>query len=102
MAWYTSLEELVREQPLSSVAVLVFFFSPLPKGVMLPIIARMALEYPSMQKVVVMEDRPSLPLAEYLTACGADLIWAKPRENDPEQLASVLDRMHERIQWVAH
>jgi hypothetical protein len=100
--WYTSLEELVRKQPLSSIAVLVFHFSPLPKGVMLPVIARLAIEYPSMQKAVVMEERPSIPLAEYLTACGADLIWAKPKATDLDRLASVVERMRERTRWVAH
>lgn len=98
VAWYASMDELVRERSLSSIGVLVLHFRPLPKGVVLVALGRMNVEYPGMQKVAVLESPLPLPLAEFLTACGVDLYW--PKENGVEGLGAVVDRMRERTQWV--
>lgn len=98
---YASLEELLREHPLSSIGVLVVHGRPVPKGVLLATLGRMNLEYPRMQKVAVMEGPLPLPIAEYLTACGVDLVWSESREEAVEGLVKVLERVHERAGWLA-
>ncbi len=100
VAWYTSLEELIREQPLSSVSVLVLHSEQQPKGVMLSLLGRMSVEYPGMQKLAVMEGTPPLPIAEYLTACGVALFLTEPQEEHLDQLISVLNRMREQTGWI--
>ncbi len=102
LTWYTSLEDLVREQPLSSVSVLVLHSEQQPKGVMLAVLGRMNVEYPGMQKLAVIEGVPPLEIAEYLTACGVVLFLTEPTEERLDQLISVLNRMRERTGWIAH
>ena len=98
---YAGLEELLRGQTLASISVLVFHFHPAPKGVLLSVIARIALEFPDIQMIAVIEGSLALPVVEYLTACGVHLIWAESREEDIEKLVSVVDQVHERARWVA-
>ncbi|NNG16895.1 MAG: hypothetical protein HKM89_10480 [Gemmatimonadales bacterium] len=93
---YNRLEDLVREQPLGSIPVLIFHLRQPPKGVLLGVIGRLALEFPAMQKVAIAETPLSLLVTEYLTACKVDLIWTEPKGQDLDALASVVDRMHER------
>lgn len=97
---YSRVEDLVREQPLSSVAVLVLDAPNQPLGTLLVILGRMNVEYPSMQKVALMDGPPPLPIAEYLTACGVDLVWTGSGEERIEQLAAVVSRMHARTSWI--
>lgn len=101
VTWYANVEDLIHGQPLSSVAVLVLKTPSQPKGDLLVALGRMNLEYPAMQKVVVMEGPPPLPVASYLTACGVDIIWSGSGEENMENLATVVDRMRERRQWIA-
>ena len=98
---YRSMEELVRGQPLSSVEVLVVQTRQAPRGVLLVALGRMNEEYPTMQKVAVMDGPPPLPVAEYLTACGVDLVWAGTGEERIDEVASIVDRMRERTPWLA-
>jgi len=100
-AWYSSVAEMVQRQPLSSISVLVLNFRPLPKGILLVTLGRMSLEYPAMQKVVVLDGPPPLPIAEYLTACGVRLFWDGATEDDTERLASVVNGLHEKTRWIA-
>lgn len=101
VVWFTNLKDLVEEQPLSSISVLMFHFRRPPKGILLQVIARMALEYPGMQMVAIAESQLPLPMIEHLTACGVDLIWAESKEaRDLDHVASVVDRMRERTQWI--
>lgn len=100
-AWYPSLNELVRRQPLSTISVLVLHFRPLPKGVLLATLGRMNLEYPAMQKVAVLDGPPPLPIAEYLTACGVSLLCADATDDGTDRLASVVHGLHERTRWIA-
>lgn len=99
--WYTSLNEMVRQQPLSSISVLVLHFRPLPKGILLATLGRMNVEYPGIQKVAVLDGPPPLPIAEYLTACGVSLICDDATDEGTDRLASVVNRLHERTQWIA-
>ena len=99
-ACYSTVAELVRERPLSSISVLVLNFRPLPKGILLALLGRMHVEYPEMQKVAVLEGPLPLPIAEYLTSCGVDLLWNGSPDTD-DRLASAVDRMTERVQWIA-
>ncbi len=99
-ACYSSVADLVRERPLSSVSVLVLNFRPIPKGSLLATLGRMSVEYPGMQKVAVLDDALPLPFAEYLTSCGVDLLWnGSPDTGD--RLASTIDKMTERTRWLA-
>lgn len=100
-ACYASVGELVRTQPLSSVSVLVLRFHEVPKGVVLATLGRMSVEYPEIQKVVVLDAPPPLPIAEYLTACGVSLIWGGNEEDEAERIASVVNQLHERTRWIA-
>ena len=100
-AWYPNVAELVRRQPLSSISVLVLHFRPLPKGILLATLGRMSLEYPAMQKVALMDAPPPLPIAEYLTACGVKLLWDGATEEGAEELASVVNTLHEMTRWIA-
>jgi len=101
VAWFTSVEDLVRARPLSSIAVLVLHFRPLPKGVVLAALGRMSVEYPAMQKVAVMDSAPPLPIAEYLTACGVTLYWTQAVGEGGADLGEFVERMHERTRWLA-
>lgn len=98
---YRTLEALVAAQPLSSIDVLVVHYRPLPKGTLLATLGRLNLEYPRMQKVAVLEGPLPRPVAEYLTACGVEVVMAAPREEGFGQLMAVMDRVHERTGWIA-
>lgn len=98
---YSRVEDLVREQPLSSVGVLVVDSAQQPLGTLLVMFGRMNVEFPMMQKVALMDGPPPLPIAEYLTACGVDLVWTGSGDERIEQLAAVVSRMHERTSWLA-
>ena len=100
LTWYASIEDLVRGQPLSSIAVLVVRSRRLPRATLLVTLGRLNLEYPRMQKVAVMDGPPPLPIAEYLTACGVDLVWEGSGEEGNDRLTSVVDRMRERSGWA--
>lgn len=100
-AYYRSVAEMVRQQPLSTISVLVLHFHPLPKGILLATLGRMNLEYPAMQKVAVLDGPPPLPIAEYLTACNVSLLWNADSEESAERLASVVNKLHEETRWIA-
>lgn len=98
---YPSVADLLRERRLSSISVLVLRFRPLPKGALLANLGRMNLEYPWIQKVMVLDGPLPLPIAEYLTACGVDLLECELRsQEDADRLASVVNRLQERNQWL--
>ncbi len=98
--WYTTFEALLDARPLSTIAVLVVLSHPLPKGILLVTLGRMTLEYPAMKKVVVMDAAPPLPIAEYLTSCGVDMVWNESEGDSLERLATVVDGMKERSRWI--
>ena len=101
VACYPSVEELLRDRRFSSIAVLVLLFRPLPKGALLATLGRLNLEYPRIQKVMVLDAPPPLPIAEYLTSCRVDLIWCPPGdERSTDRLASVVDRLQRRAGWL--
>jgi len=101
--FYRNVGELLERRPLSSISVLIVVSRPLPKGVLLATLGRMNLEYPAIQKVVLVEGLPPLPIAEYLTACGVAVIQCDPGETPgvAERLAPVIRRLDERTQWIA-
>jgi hypothetical protein len=98
---YGSVAELLRQQPLSSIAILVLHFHPLPKGSVLATLGRMNVEYPAIQKVAVLEAPPPLPIAEYLTSCGVDILVDGTTEEIAGQLVEIVNRMRERTRWIA-
>ncbi len=91
----------MKDRCLESISVLVLLFRPLPAGVLLATLGRMNLEYPQVQKVVVLDAPPPLPIAQYLTACGVDLISCVPGdEKGANQLASVVQDLKTRAAWL--
>lgn len=103
-AWYGSVSEMLRQRPLSSVSVLVVVNRPLPKGILLATLGRLSVEYPAMQKVVLVDGPPPLPVIEYLTACGVDVVWDDAEGTDgaaDDRLAATVRRLHERTRWIA-
>jgi hypothetical protein len=101
--FYSSVAELLRQRPLSSVSVLIVVCRPLPKGILLATLGRMNLEYPAMQKVVLVEGPLPLPIAEYLTASGVAVVQSDAGESmrAAERLAPIIRRLDERTQWIA-
>jgi len=98
---YPSVADLLLHRQLSSVSVLVLRFRPLPKGTLLANLGKMNLEFPWMQKLMVLDGPLPLPIAEYLTACGVDLIQYELRdEESADHLATVVNRLQERTQWL--
>jgi len=95
---YTSLEQLLDEHPPGSIPVLIFHLHERPKGSLLVVIGRLAVEHPGIQKVAVTEAPLPLEVAGYLTACDVDLIPMERDGQDASRLASVVTRMHERRQ----
>lgn len=100
-ACYSSVSELVKKHPLSSISILVMYFQALPKGMLLAILGRMNVEYPAMQKVALLDEQPPLPIAEYLTACGVSLFWNAATPEGRQRLASVINNLHQGIPWIA-
>ena len=98
---HATLEELFRAGPLSTITILVVVSCDPPTGMQLLTLGRMALEYPAMQKVVVMDAAPPLPIAEYLTSCGVDLVWSETGRDTIKRLAAVVDEMSVRSAWIA-
>ena len=99
-ACYSSVTELVKKHPLSSIAILVLYFQALPKGMLLAILGRMSVEYPAMQKVALLDEQPPLPIAGYLTACGVNLLWNAATPEGKQRLASVINNLHEGTPWI--
>ena len=100
-AHYTSVGELVRTRQLSTVSVLILHFHPQPRVWLLATLGRMNVEFPGMQKVAVLGQAPPLPIAEYLTSCGVSLLWSGNSDESAEQLATVVNQLHERTPWIA-
>ncbi|HEX9105852.1 MAG TPA: hypothetical protein VF832_01455 [Longimicrobiales bacterium] len=99
VAWYGSLEELVRGRSVSSIDVLVVHCGAQPSGLLLAALGRMAVENPGVQKVVVLDAPPALSIASYLTSCGVDMVW--PGASDGlDRLGLVVDRMREGTGWA--
>lgn len=100
-AYYSSVADLVQDRRLSSVSVLVLRFRPLPKGALIANLAKINLEFPWMQKLMVLDGPLPRPIVEYLTACGVDLIECELDDEEcADRLASVVDRLEERTQWL--
>lgn len=100
IAWYANMEELIHDKSLSSIGVLVVHAKPQPSGVLLAALGRMNVEYPAMQKVAVLDEAPSLPVAGFMAACGVNLIWPGSNDEGIDQLAAAVNRMHERTTWI--
>lgn len=98
---YPTVADLLQDEQLSSVAVLVMRFPPLPKGVLLANLGKLNVEYPWMQKLMVVNGTLPLLIAEYLTACGVDLILCdRKAAEDVDHLATIVNRLQERSQWL--
>jgi len=95
---YTNLEDLLDEHPPGSIPVLIFHLRSRPKGNLLVVIGRLAVEHPAVQKVAVTAVPLPLEVAGYLAACDVDLVPMAQDGEDAIQLESIVSRMHERRQ----
>jgi len=95
---YTSLERLLEEHPPGSIPVLLFHLHDRPKGSLLVVIGRLAVEHPGIQKAALTEAPLPLEVAGFLTACDVDLVPMDPVGQDASQLASLVTRMYARRQ----
>ena len=100
VAWYGSLEDLVRGRAVSSIDVLVVHCGSQPSGLLLAVLGRMAVENPDMQKVVVLDVPPPLPIATYLASCGVDMVWPGSAAGKLDELGAVVERMREGRKWL--
>ena len=98
-AWCRDLEELLRGHPLPSLSVLVMHLDPGRKGPLLLAVGRLAVEYPGLQKVAIVEDPLSLPVAVYLTACAVELVRARLDLSSLDGIASAVGQARERQAW---
>ena len=99
-ACIANLGELVGRQPLSSIAVLVLHTRPVPNGLVLVALGRLNLEYPGIQKIAFLAGDPPLPVAEYLTSCGVDILLDHANEDGAARLAATIDNLKERTRWI--
>jgi hypothetical protein len=93
---YTRLEDLFGERDPGAIPVLVFHVRERPKGRVLEVIGRLAIEHPRVQMVVVTGSSLSLEMAEFLAGRGVDVVEAEPGVEGMDELREVLERMHER------
>lgn len=98
---YESLDRLFEDRDPDSVEILILHTRKGPSGVALAAITQLALEHPGMQKVAVLEDSPSIPMAKQLTACGFDLVQRDRESEEPLDLGLLIERMQERTAWAA-
>jgi hypothetical protein len=97
---YETMEELLGSEALDGVDVLILRTRSQPRGVLLAWLAKIALDHPGMQKVVLMEGVPSLPLAKHLTACGFRIIHDDGGK-ESRSLPGLVDQMTDRSGWMA-
>lgn len=97
---YETMEELMNSEALDGIDVLILRTRSTPRGVLLAWLAQIALDHPGMQKLVLMEGVPSLPLAKHLTACGFRIIHDKGGE-EKQSLPGLVDEMTDRSGWMA-
>ena len=98
-----SVGDLVRRQPLNSVAVLVLDPGSIPAGILLADVGRLHVEHPGVQKLALLDEDPPLEVVTYLTSCGVDILrrGADEEADGGERLAAVLDDLRERARWSA-
>lgn len=97
---YPTVEELVEGGDLQGMRVLVIWTQAVPKGRLLPVLARLNLERPWVQKIAMLEAQPPLVMAEYLTHCGVEVIWTGSEEERIERVKVLVNRSEERTRWL--
>ena len=97
---YPGVDELVKEECLGRLRVLVIWTEGVPRGRLLPLLARLNLERPWVQKIALLDGPPPLVVAEYLTYCGVEVIWTGTIEERLEQVNELVNRSKERTRWL--
>lgn len=95
---YTRLEDLFGEIDPGAIPVLVFHTQERPKGRVLEVIGRLAIEHPRVQMVAVSESPLSMEVAEYLAGRGVDVMEVESGVVDIDDLTRAVLRMQERRQ----
>lgn len=93
---YTRLEDLFGEQDPGAIPVLVFHLRERPKGRVLEVIGRLAIEHPRIQMAAVSETALPLEVAEYLAGRGVELLESESSVEGIDDLREAVERMHER------
>lgn len=97
--WCPDFREMVLRLPIPSLSVLVIDLEQERKGSLLAAVGRMALEYPRVQKVAILEHPPSLPVATYLTACAVELVRTRLDRASLEEIVFMVSEARERQAW---
>ena len=93
---YTRLEDLFGERDPGAIRVLIFHLRERPRGRVLEVIGRLAIEYPRVQMVAVSESPLSIEMAEFLAGRGVEVMEADPVVGGIDELRDVVAKMHER------
>jgi len=96
VACYTRSEDLFGENDPGAIPVLIFHMRERPKGRVLELIGRLAIEHPRVQMMAVSELPLSIEIAEYLAGRGVALLEIQPGLVEAGELTDVVRRMHER------
>lgn len=97
---YPAVDDLVKEECLGRLRVLVIWTEGVPHGRLLPLLARLNVERPWVQKIALLDGPPPLVVAEYLTYCGVEVIWTGSVEERLEQVNVLVNRSEERTRWL--
>jgi hypothetical protein len=95
---FTRLEDLFGEIDPGAIPVLIVHTRERPKGRVLEVIGRLAVEHPRVQMVAVSETPLSLEVAEYLAGRGVDVMEVEPGVVELDDLTRAVLRMQERRQ----
>lgn len=100
-ATFPTVADLFRGRAPHDISVLVLLCGNHLKGTDLVHLARLNLEFPWVQKLLILQEPLPLPVREYLAACGVDLMEGALRSTqDLARLALTVDRLKERSQWL--
>lgn len=93
---YTRLEDLFGERDPGAIPVLIFHLRERPRGRVLEVIGRLAIEHPRVQMVVVAGNPLPLEMAEFLAGRGVDVVESESGVEGVDELRELVARMHER------
>ena len=97
---YDELSDLLEEHPPESIGVLAVHARRQPPGALLATLTRWAVEFPWIQKVAVLDDSPTLPIAKELTRSGFWLVRADGSDGPATSLCRALEVLSAQQAWV--
>lgn len=99
-AWCKSMGEMLRDHPPPTLSVFVIHIDRDRKGPLLVAAGWMALEHPQVQKIAIVGEPLTLPIATYLTACSVEVVRARLEPSEVEHVVSVVSQASQRRAWA--